>query len=163
MYKCPLWPHNFHTSTEFLHVHMVTFKKVYVYTDTFCLFHLFGVMTLCICMYSYYVYCANLIAPLLIGSLQLMTSLNLLIMALIVGYVTTLYSHTSRVFTLKAVLILFFSNRACSSFQVFVSKSYDATTHFETTCDDVLDIFRRVTGEDFDFTKVQATVETVEQ
>lgn len=39
--------------------------------------------------------------------------------------------------------------------QVFVSKSYDATTHFETTCNDVLDIFRRATGEDFDFSKVQ--------
>ena len=39
-------------------------------------------------------------------------------------------------------------------FQLFISKSYDATTHFETTCDDVLDIFRRVTGEEFDFSKV---------
>ncbi len=38
--------------------------------------------------------------------------------------------------------------------QVFVSKSYDATTHFETTCDDVLDIYKRVTGEAFDFSKV---------
>nr|CAA64439.1 GDP-dissociation inhibitor [Geodia cydonium] len=28
--------------------------------------------------------------------------------------------------------------------RVFVSKSYDATTHFETTCDDVLDIFREL-------------------
>nr|QBH73827.1 rab gdp-dissociation inhibitor [Nicoletia phytophila] len=39
--------------------------------------------------------------------------------------------------------------------QVFISKSYDATTHFETTCLDVLDIFRRGTGEDFDFSKVK--------
>lgn len=39
--------------------------------------------------------------------------------------------------------------------QVFISKSYDATTHFETTCLDVLDIFRRATGEDFDFSKVK--------
>nr|QBH73821.1 rab gdp-dissociation inhibitor [Eurycantha calcarata] len=39
--------------------------------------------------------------------------------------------------------------------QIFISKSFDATTHFETTCDDVLDIFRRGTGEDFDFSKVK--------
>ena len=47
--------------------------------------------------------------------------------------------------------------------QVFVSVSYDATTHFETTCDDVLGMFERITGEPFDFTKVQAELETVEQ
>ncbi|KAF8783036.1 Rab GDP dissociation inhibitor alpha like protein [Argiope bruennichi] len=35
--------------------------------------------------------------------------------------------------------------------QIFISQSYDATSHFETTCLDVLDIFRRGTGEDFDF------------
>lgn len=39
--------------------------------------------------------------------------------------------------------------------QTFISQSYDATTHFETTCLDVLDIFRRGTGEDFDFSKVK--------
>lgn len=47
--------------------------------------------------------------------------------------------------------------------QVFISKSYDATTHFETTCDDVVDIFERVTGKPFDFSAVQTQVETVEQ
>lgn len=44
-----------------------------------------------------------------------------------------------------------------------MSKSYDATTHFETTCDDVVDIYERVTGESFDFSKMQTHVETVEQ
>ncbi|XP_014204714.1 rab GDP dissociation inhibitor beta [Copidosoma floridanum] len=39
--------------------------------------------------------------------------------------------------------------------QLFISKSYDATTHFETTCLDVLDIFKRATGEEFDFNKVK--------
>ena len=39
--------------------------------------------------------------------------------------------------------------------QLFISASYDATTHFETTCLDVLDIFKRGTGEDFDFSKVK--------
>lgn len=38
---------------------------------------------------------------------------------------------------------------------VFISQSYDATTHFETTCLDVLDIFKRGTGEDFDFSKIK--------
>lgn len=43
--------------------------------------------------------------------------------------------------------------------QVFVTKSYDATTHFETTCQDVLNIFRNVTGNDFDFSKVKHNIE----
>jgi len=43
--------------------------------------------------------------------------------------------------------------------QVFVSKSYDATSHFETTCQDVLDIFKRGTGEEFDLTKVKHNLE----
>lgn len=38
--------------------------------------------------------------------------------------------------------------------QVFISKSYDPTTHFETTCTDVLDVFKRGTTEAFDFTKI---------
>uniref|UniRef100_A0A914E7X1 Rab GDP dissociation inhibitor n=1 Tax=Acrobeloides nanus TaxID=290746 RepID=A0A914E7X1_9BILA len=38
--------------------------------------------------------------------------------------------------------------------QVFISRSYDPTTHFETTCRDVLDIFQRGTTEEFDFTKI---------
>ena len=46
--------------------------------------------------------------------------------------------------------------------QLFISKSYDATSHFETTCLDVLDIFRRGTGEDFDFSKVKHTLEDQE-
>lgn len=39
--------------------------------------------------------------------------------------------------------------------KVFVSKSYDATTHFETTCEDVLDMFTRATGIEMDFSKVK--------
>jgi Rab GDP dissociation inhibitor len=46
-----------------------------------------------------------------------------------------------------------------TSSQIFISSSYDATTHFETTCLDVLDIFKRGTGEDFDFSKVKHTLE----
>eukprot|EP00096_Caligus_rogercresseyi_P015094 TRINITY_DN754_c0_g1_i1.p1 TRINITY_DN754_c0_g1~~TRINITY_DN754_c0_g1_i1.p1 ORF type:complete len:444 (-),score=187.08 TRINITY_DN754_c0_g1_i1:582-1913(-) len=43
--------------------------------------------------------------------------------------------------------------------QVFISKTYDATSHFETTCTDVLDIFKRGTGEEFDFSKVKHTLD----
>lgn len=39
--------------------------------------------------------------------------------------------------------------------QIFVSRTYDATTHFETTCDDIKDIYRRMTGTDFDFAEME--------
>lgn len=42
-----------------------------------------------------------------------------------------------------------------SQSQVFISESFDATSHFETTCTDVLNIFKRGTGEEFDFSKVK--------
>uniref|UniRef100_A0A3P8XKR1 Rab GDP dissociation inhibitor n=1 Tax=Esox lucius TaxID=8010 RepID=A0A3P8XKR1_ESOLU len=35
--------------------------------------------------------------------------------------------------------------------QIFASSAYDATTHFETTCNDIKDIYKRMTGSDFDF------------
>lgn len=38
--------------------------------------------------------------------------------------------------------------------QVFISRSYDATTHFESVCRDVLDIFRRGTTQEFDFSRI---------
>jgi Rab GDP dissociation inhibitor len=34
--------------------------------------------------------------------------------------------------------------------QCFISTGYDATSHFETTIDDVLDMYTRVTGEKLD-------------
>lgn len=39
--------------------------------------------------------------------------------------------------------------------QIFISKSYDATTHFETTCDDIKDIYKRMTGSEFDFNEME--------
>ncbi|XP_072309401.1 rab GDP dissociation inhibitor beta-like [Eucyclogobius newberryi] len=39
--------------------------------------------------------------------------------------------------------------------QIFLSRSYDATTHFETTCDDIKDIYKRVMGVDFDFAEME--------
>jgi len=41
-----------------------------------------------------------------------------------------------------------------SKSKLFITSSYDATTHFESTCLDILDVYRRYTGEPFDFTKV---------
>jgi Rab GDP dissociation inhibitor len=38
--------------------------------------------------------------------------------------------------------------------QLFITKSYDATTHFESTCLDILDVYKGIMGEPFDFTKV---------
>ncbi|CAF4468835.1 unnamed protein product, partial [Rotaria magnacalcarata] len=38
--------------------------------------------------------------------------------------------------------------------RLFISSSYDATTHFESTCIDILDVYRRYMGEPFDFSKV---------
>ncbi|KAM9113157.1 rab GDP dissociation inhibitor alpha-like isoform 2-T2 [Pangshura tecta] len=35
--------------------------------------------------------------------------------------------------------------------QIFCSRSYDATTHFETTCDDIKDIYQRMVGAPFNF------------
>jgi Rab GDP dissociation inhibitor len=32
----------------------------------------------------------------------------------------------------------------------FISKSMDATTHFESCCNDILDIYRRITGNEYD-------------
>ena len=31
--------------------------------------------------------------------------------------------------------------------RLFISKSYDATSHFESACDDVLTLYERITGE----------------
>ncbi|KAH8860741.1 Rab GDP dissociation inhibitor alpha isoform 3 [Schistosoma japonicum] len=45
------------------------------------------------------------------------------------------------------------------STNIFVSKSYDASTHFESTCTDVLNIYERITGHPFDFSKVTRNLE----
>lgn len=37
---------------------------------------------------------------------------------------------------------------------IFITTSYDATSHFETTCLDILDVYRRVVGEPLDLTKL---------
>jgi len=35
---------------------------------------------------------------------------------------------------------------------VFISQSYDGSSHFESTSDDVLDVYKRITGKDMDLT-----------
>ncbi|KAA0187202.1 Guanosine nucleotide diphosphate dissociation inhibitor [Fasciolopsis buskii] len=40
------------------------------------------------------------------------------------------------------------------SSKIFISSSYDASTHFESTCEDVLNLYERITGQPFDFSKV---------
>ncbi|XP_061422902.1 rab GDP dissociation inhibitor beta-like [Lethenteron reissneri] len=39
--------------------------------------------------------------------------------------------------------------------QIFISRSYDATTHFETTCDDIKDVYKRLMGVAFDFEEMK--------
>jgi Rab GDP dissociation inhibitor len=41
--------------------------------------------------------------------------------------------------------------------KIFVSTSYDATSHFETTCEDVMHIYKRVTGKDVDLSPPKKT------
>jgi len=36
--------------------------------------------------------------------------------------------------------------------QVFISRSFDAETHFQESCADILDIYKRITGRDMDLT-----------
>lgn len=43
--------------------------------------------------------------------------------------------------------------------QVFISKSYDATSHFETTCEDIKDIYKRIHNTDFDFGTVKGSLD----
>ncbi|KAK2105188.1 Rab GDP dissociation inhibitor beta, partial [Saguinus oedipus] len=39
--------------------------------------------------------------------------------------------------------------------QIFISRTYDATTHFETTCNDIKNIYKRMTGSEFDFEEMK--------
>ena len=49
-----------------------------------------------------------------------------------------------------------------SDSSLYVTSSYDASTHFETTCADVLSIYERIMGEPFDFSKVNRTLDEVD-
>lgn len=45
-----------------------------------------------------------------------------------------------------------------SQSQIFISQSFDPSSHFEETCADVLEIYKRGTGQDFDFSKIVGDV-----
>jgi len=42
---------------------------------------------------------------------------------------------------------------------IYVSSSFDATTHFETTCEDIIKIYEKITGEPFDFSALDKKLE----
>ena len=43
----------------------------------------------------------------------------------------------------------------------FISKSYDATSHFETAANDVLSLYRRITGASVGGVEIEAEAEVV--
>lgn len=43
--------------------------------------------------------------------------------------------------------------------QIFITRSYDATSHFETVVDDVQDVWKRVVGKDLVLKKREVEVE----
>lgn len=47
--------------------------------------------------------------------------------------------------------------------KIFVSKSYDATSHFETTTDDVRDIYRRLAGEELKVEGLREGIQVAEE
>lgn len=51
------------------------------------------------------------------------------------------------------VMIIFFL------FQIYITQSYDATTHFESTCNDVVKVFDQANGAPFDASKVKTVAE----
>jgi Rab GDP dissociation inhibitor len=42
---------------------------------------------------------------------------------------------------------------------IFITRSYDATSHFETVVDDVKDVWKRVMGKDLEVKKREVNVE----
>lgn len=45
---------------------------------------------------------------------------------------------------------------------LIISQSYDATTHFETACQDILSMYKRLTGEEFDFSKIKDNLQSAD-
>merc|ERR1711865_1294997 len=45
-----------------------------------------------------------------------------------------------------------------SADNIFITPGYDATSHFESTCLDVLDVYKRVMGEELDLSKLEPNV-----
>lgn len=55
--------------------------------------------------------------------------------------------------TFVSVSDLYAPNADGSADGVFISTSYDATSHFETTFDDINSLYKRVTGKDLDLSQ----------
>jgi len=47
--------------------------------------------------------------------------------------------------------------------KVFISKSFDPQTHFEETCEDILEIYKRITGKDMDLTPAKKEGESKDE
>jgi len=47
--------------------------------------------------------------------------------------------------------------------QVFISRSFDPETHFDKSCEDILDIYKRITGKDMDLTPPKRDQESKEE
>jgi len=47
--------------------------------------------------------------------------------------------------------------------QVFISRSFDPETHFDKSCEDILDIYRRITGKEMDLTPPKRPDESKEE
>lgn len=60
-----------------------------------------------------------------------------------------------RIDTLMGIAELYEPIEDGSKDKVFISKSYDATSHFETTTDDVRDLYERITGKPLDLSKAK--------
>jgi len=54
--------------------------------------------------------------------------------------------------TFFSVRDLFVPNDDGTKSQVFISKSFDPETHFQESCEDILNIYKRITGKDMDLT-----------
>lgn len=50
-----------------------------------------------------------------------------------------------------------------SKSQVFITTTYDATTHFQTTCKEIMDMYKRCTGEELDLSTVQRDLEAAQE
>ena len=58
-----------------------------------------------------------------------------------------------------AVSSLYTPTSSGESDQIFITRSYDATSHFETVVDDVTNVWKRVMGKDLVLKKREVEVE----
>jgi Rab GDP dissociation inhibitor len=71
----------------------------------------------------------------------------------------TISDHRLPCFRFVSVTPLYTPTSTGESDSIFVTRSYDATSHFETVVDDVHDVFKRVTGKDLILKKREVEVQ----